>query len=131
MMLTKLIMGSFGSIEIVANLIFLLRFFEKRDFQYAQVFHGDLPKSASQKAWLLKITASFVLGLIALAGTLLLLVHLTSVGLVLYYLFIRSGDASHDLGADAVLWEAVSACKICFYFRNRHSGASLFPPLSS
>lgn len=87
MMLTKLIMGSFGSIEIVANLIFLLRFFEKRDFQYAQVFHGDLPKSASQKAWLLKITASFVLGLIALAGTLLLLVHLTSVGLVLYYLF--------------------------------------------
>lgn len=46
MMLTKLIMESLGLIEIIANPIFLLRFFEKRDFQYAQVFHGDLPKSA-------------------------------------------------------------------------------------
>ncbi|MGT2785887.1 hypothetical protein [Streptococcus merionis] len=87
MMLTKIIIGLFGLIEVAANLIFLLRFFEREDFQYAQVFHGDLPQSASQKAWLLKITASFLLGLVALAGTLVFLFHLTSLGLALYYLF--------------------------------------------
>ncbi|AND79217.1 MULTISPECIES: hypothetical protein [Streptococcus] len=68
MKMTMWIMFFIGVTEMVANLFFLFNITKGKGLKAAKKFHGDFPAYATDKAWILKILVSLVLGLIAIAA---------------------------------------------------------------
>ncbi|MGT2907714.1 hypothetical protein [Streptococcus dentiloxodontae] len=87
MLLTTILVLVFGLIEIIANGFFLFLLFKHNNLEIAQKFHGDLPKTARKSIWKFKILSSFLLGIVALVGALLLGFHQISLGLFICHLF--------------------------------------------
>ncbi|MGL9730345.1 hypothetical protein [Enterococcus sp. DIV0756] len=61
-----------GLIEVLANTFFLISRACGKGFVAAKMFHGDFPKFASEKAWMNKVIASLLLGVVALFASFLI-----------------------------------------------------------
>ena len=61
-----------GLIEVLANTFFLISWACGKGFVAAKMFHGDFPKFASDKAWINKVIASLLLGVVALFASFLI-----------------------------------------------------------
>lgn len=68
MRITMWVMFIVGLIEIGANLYFLVIFARGEGVAGAKKFHGDFPSFASNKAWINKILASLILGVLAIVA---------------------------------------------------------------
>ncbi|EJN93559.1 hypothetical protein ACVRW7_03745 [Streptococcus ratti] len=69
MKLTIWVMLIVGIIELTANTFFLINLGRGKGLKIAKKFHGDFPVYATDKAWLVKIVSSVILGIIALLAS--------------------------------------------------------------
>ena len=72
MKITMWVFFIIGLIEVGANTFFLISRVRGKGFAAAKMFHGDFPKFASDKAWMNKVVASLLLGIVALVAALLI-----------------------------------------------------------
>lgn len=72
MRVTMWVMFIVGLVEMGANLFFLVNVARRKGLEVAKKFHGDFPKFASDRAWMIKIIVSMALGTIALIATFLI-----------------------------------------------------------
>lgn len=66
MRITMWILFIVGLIEVGTNVFFLANVARDKGLGVAKKFHGDFPSFASNRAWIIKIVASIILGVIAL-----------------------------------------------------------------
>ena len=69
MKITMWVMLIVGIIELTANTFFLISLSRGKDLKIAKKFHGDFPMYATDKAWLVKIVSSVILGIVALLAS--------------------------------------------------------------